>query len=189
MLSEKREVEKAKKDKQRHDDQDITTLMKGLGHMGATKKMKYVLKKSTLYQIVNEIEKWQARYDPTWILIMQMSIGDIDEGFHEQQKKLKHPEIPIVAAAKGIRDAAKAIQDGKVERRLPIWIDHLDLNPSSIPHSSVKLSTLQDGKETVLIDTMISNPVANAERTVKEVRNLAHILAEVDPSTFGLLKC
>jgi len=41
----------------------------------------------------------------------------------------------------------------------------------------------------VLIDTMISNPAANANSTTKEVRNLARILAQVDPSTFGLLKC
>lgn len=36
---------------------------------------------------------------------------------------------------------------------------------------------------------MISNPAANANNTTKEVRNLARILAEVDPLTFGLLKC
>lgn len=189
MLSEKREIEKTKKDKWKHDDRDFATAIKGLGDMRASKKAKYVIKKSALYQIVDEIEKWQARYDPTWILIMQMSIGDIDESLHEQQKKLEHQQIPLIAAAKGIRDAARAIQDEKVEDRRPIWIDYLDLRPSSIPHSSVQLSTLQDAKESVLIDTMISNPAANVKKTVKEVRNLARVLAEVDPSTFGLLKC
>lgn len=189
MLNEKKEVQKAKKAKQKPDDRDITSRMKSLGEMRASSKVKYVLERSALYQIVDEIEKWQARYDPTWILIMQLSIGDIDEGFEDQQQKLEHQQIPIVAAAKGIRDATRAIQDGNVWGRQPIWIDHLDLNPLSIPHSSAELSTLHDGEETVLIDSMIFNPAANAERTVKEVRNLAHILSQVDPSTFGLLKC
>jgi hypothetical protein len=157
--------------------------------MRASKKVRYVFKKSALYEIVDEIEKWQARYDPTWILIMQMSIGDIDEGLHEQQKKLERQQIPIILAAKGIRDAARADQDEKVTDRRPIWIDDLELKPSSIPYSSVQLSTLQDAEEMVLIDTMISNPAVNAKQTLKEVRNLARILAEVDPSTFGLLKC
>jgi hypothetical protein len=157
--------------------------------MRASKKAKYVFKKSALYQIVDEVEKWQARYDPTWILIMQMSIGDIDDGLHEQQQKVERQQIPIILAAKGIRDAARATQDDKVKDRGPIWIDDLKLKPSSIPYSSVQLSTLQDAKEMVLIDTMISNPAANAKQTLKEVRNLARILAEVDPSTFGLLKC
>jgi hypothetical protein len=189
MLSEKREDEKVKKGKWKHDDRDIATMMKGLGDMRASKKVKYVLKKNALYQIVDEIEKWQARYDPTWILIMQMSIGNIDEELHEQQKKPEREQIPIIVAAKGIRDAARVAQGEKAGNRGPIWIDHLDLKPSSIPHSSVQLSVLQDEKETVLIDTMVSNPAANPDKTTKEVRNLARILAEVDPSTFSLLKC
>ncbi|OBT41969.1 hypothetical protein VE00_06626 [Pseudogymnoascus sp. WSF 3629] len=189
MLSEKRDFGKAKDDKRNHNDWDIATVMKGLGDMRASKKVRYVIKKGALYQIVDEIEKWQARFDPTWILIMQMSVGDIDEGLHEQQQKVERQQIPIILAAKGIRDAARAAQDGRVKGRGLIWIDDLDLKPSAIPHSSVQFSTLQDAKEMVVIDTMISNPAANAKQTLKEVRNLARILAEVDPSTFGLLKC
>ena len=189
MVSEKREFEKANKPERKHNDRDLAAMMKGLGDMTAAKKAKYVFKKTALYQIVDEIEKWQARYDPTWILIMQMSAGDIDEELHEHQKKLEHKEIPIIVAAKGVRDAARAIQDEKGEDRRPIWIDHLDLASSNIPHSSVQLSNLEDTNEMVLIDTMISNPTANANKTIKEVRNLARILAEVDPSSFGLLKC
>jgi hypothetical protein len=189
LMNDKRENGKARGDKWNHNDWDIATVIKGLGDMRATKKAKYVFKKSALYQIVDEIEKWQARYDPTWILIMQMSIGDIDEGLHEQQRRVERQQIPIILAAKGIRDAARATQDKKVKDRGPIWIDDIDLKQSSIPYSSVQLSTLQDPKEMILIDTMISNPAANAKQTLKEVRNLARILAEVDPSTFGLLKC
>jgi len=47
----------------------------------------------------------------------------------------------------------------------------------------------KDTQELVLIDTMVSNPTANPNYTTKEVRNLARTLAEVDPETFGLLKC
>jgi hypothetical protein len=189
MLSEKREHEKAEKGKRKRDDRDIATMMKNLGDMRASKKAKYVVKKSALYRIVGEIEKWQARYDPTWILIMQMAIGNVDAELQEQQKKPERKQVPIIVAAKGIRDAARATQGEKVGDRGPIWIDHLDLKPSNIPHSSIQLSTLPDEKDAVLIDTMVCNPAANAERTTKEVRNLARILAEVDPSTFGLLKC
>jgi hypothetical protein len=63
------------------------------------------------------------------------------------------------------------------------------LKPTPIQHSSVEISKTDDEKDMVLIDTMISNPAANVNSTTKEVRNLARILAEVDPSTFGLLKC
>ncbi|KFY30170.1 hypothetical protein V494_08234 [Pseudogymnoascus sp. VKM F-4513 (FW-928)] len=189
LLSQKREYGNAKDGKRNHKDWDIVTAMKGLGDMRPSKKARYVLNKSAIYQIVDEIEKWQARFDPSWILVMQMAVGDIDEGLHEQQQKDERKAIPIILAAKGIRDAARASQDERIKDRGLIWIDDLDLKPSSIPHSSAQLSTLQDVQEMVVIDTMISNPAANANQTLKEVRNLARILAEVDPSTFSLLKC
>jgi hypothetical protein len=68
---------------------------------------------------------------------MQMSIGNIDEELREQQKRPDREQNPIIVAAKGIRDAARTTQGEKVGGRGPIWIDHLDLKPSSIPHSFV----------------------------------------------------
>jgi len=191
LMNEKSEHEKAKNDKWKHDGRDIATMMKGLENMRVSKKARYVSKQNALYRVVDEIEKWQARYDPTWILIMQMSIGNIDEELNKQEKKPKQDQIPIITAAKGIRDAARAIQDVKVQDQGSIWIhaDVLDLNSTYIANSSVQISTLRDEKEMVLIDTMICNPAANVNSTIKEVRNLGRILAEVDPFTFGLLKC
>lgn len=150
--------------------------------MKPLKKIKYVFKRKELYEIVQDIEKWQARYDPTWILIVQMSIGGIDEELHKEQQKPAREQIPIVIAAQGIRLAHFA----NAVCRTSIWIDDLDLNPSEIAHSPVQFSSLHDEKDAVLIDTMIGKPMG---RTAQEVRNLARILREVDPSTFGLLKC
>ncbi|KAL5330700.1 hypothetical protein ACEPPN_000219 [Leptodophora sp. 'Broadleaf-Isolate-01'] len=197
LMTEKREEEKvrAKSDpkdlKRKHDDRDITAGIKEFGGMRVNSKLKYVCKKKALLEIVQEIEKWQARYDPTWILIMQMSSKNIDDELEQQEKKPKRKQIPIIIAAKGIRDAARASQDMKVRDQGTVWIsiDDIDLIPTPIPHSSVEISQLDDEKSMVLIDTMVSNPSANVNSTTKEVRNLARILAEVDPSTFGLLKC
>ena len=189
LRSEKRENKVAKMDKRKHDDMDITIMMAGLQGMKTSKKVKYVTKKNALYEIVHEIEKWQARYDPTWILIMQMSIGSIDEELHKEQKRPEHEQIPIIVAARGIRDAARATQDEKLVGRGPIWIDQIDLSPLRILHSPVQCSTVDDEKKTILIDTMVTDPAADPDRTAQAVRNLARILSEVDPSVFGLLKC
>lgn len=182
LRSEKLGIENAKNGNRKGDDRDITTMLNGVWRMKPLKKMKYVFKKKELYEIVQDIEKWQARYDPTWILIMQMSIGDIDEELYKEQKKPACEQIPIIIAAQGIRAAHFDNAIG----RTSIWIDDLDLNPSEIAHSPVQFSSLHDEKDTVLIDTMVGEPM---ERTAQEVRNLARILREVDPSTFGLLKC
>ncbi|KAH7333199.1 hypothetical protein BKA65DRAFT_507375 [Rhexocercosporidium sp. MPI-PUGE-AT-0058] len=197
LMAEKREEQKAraKKDPKNanwnHDDRDITAVIKDFGGMRANSKLKYVHKKKALLEIIQDIERWQARYDPTWILIMQMSSKNIDEELEQQEKNPKREQIPIISAAKGIRDAVRASQEMNVPDRGTVWIsnDEIDLNPTRIPHSSVEFSLLNHEKSMVLIDTMISNTAANANSTTKEVRNLARILAEVDPSTFGLLKC
>lgn len=169
--------------------QDITVVVAGRKPLKPLQKAKYALKKNELRQAVDEIEEWQARYDPSWFLIMQRPIGDIDKGLHECQQKSKPQQIPIALAAKGIRDAVRAIQDENCKERGSIWIDHLDLIPSKVSHSSVEVSSLHDTEERVIIDTMVSTPESSAVQTLKGVRNLARILAEVDPVTFGLLKC
>lgn len=83
------------------------------------------------------------------------------------------------------KDCVEETQDQK-----SIWIeaDEIELNLQKIRNSTVHLSQGLD-KTMVLIDTMPCNPAANINKTTKEVRNLARVLAEVDPSTFDLLKC
>ncbi|KAK0111123.1 hypothetical protein ONS95_001499 [Cadophora gregata] len=122
---------------------------------------------------------------------MQMSSKNIDDELEQQERKPTREQLPIIIAAKGIRDAARATQDLKVRGQGTVWIasDEIDLTPMRIPHSSVEISPSDAENGIILIDTMISNPTANPNSTTKEVRNLARILAEVDPSTFGLLKC
>jgi hypothetical protein len=195
LMSQKKEEEQTAKQNRKHDDRDIAIVMKGLSDMGRSKKVKYASKKKALYDIVEDIEKWQARYDPSWILIMQMATGEnINEQIQDQEKKNPGTrEIPIIAAAKGIRDAARTRQDSTRDMG-SIWIeaDDIDLAPETLQYSSVLVSNVPSLKETqelVLIDTMVSNPAANTNYTIKEVRNLARTLAVVDPETFGLLKC
>ena len=122
---------------------------------------------------------------------MQLSSKNIDDELEQQEKKPKEEQIPIIVTAKGVRDAARAVQDSDSRNQGAVWIasDEIDLAPSRLPHSSAEVSPMGGVNSMVLIDTMMSNPAANANSTTKEVRNLARVLAEVDPSTFGLLKC
>lgn len=194
LLFKKRDEEKTKKGKKdnwKHTGADITTVVKSFANMKPSAKAKLTLKIDALYDILEEIEKWQARYDPSWILIMQMSIGSIDDELHREQEKAEPNQVPIIMAAKGLRDAVRANQDAKGTDRKPVWVEahQIHLNPQNIPSSTIQISDLPDEKDMVVIDTMIVNPKAHLCSTTKAVRNLARLLAEVDPSTFGLLKC
>lgn len=188
LRGEQREVEK---EIRKHDDHEIRRALKGIAEMKALKKAKYAVKKDTLYAILDDIEKWQARYDPTWILIMQMSIGTIDNQLEQEQGSQNIKHIPIIMAIKGIRSAGGISQSSNQEDLKPIWIkaDDVTLDPISIPGSMVELSALaSDEEEMVIIDTMACLPL-NIDSTTKAVGRLARKLAEVDPATYGLLKC
>jgi hypothetical protein len=194
LLSQKRDEDKSRKirkDVWKHTDADIATVVKGLTGMSRSAKAKFSLKMEALYNVLDEIEKWQARYDPGWILIMQMSIGSIDAELHREDQKAKPDQIPIIKAAKGLRNAVRENHDATDRDQKPIWIEaqQLNLNPQQVPSSTVQISNLPDEKEMIIIDNFVINPKADLVLTTKAVRNLARLLAEVDPSTFGLLRC
>jgi hypothetical protein len=194
LLSQKRDEDKNKKIKKanwKHTDADITTVVKDLAGMKPVTKAKLALKTDALHDVLDEIEKWQARYDPSWILIMQMSIGSIDDELHREEDKPEPNQVPIIMAAKGLRDALRANRGADVRGQKLIWIDphQIHLNPQNIPSSTVQISDLPDEKAMVVIDNMVSNSSADMNSTMKAVRNMARLLAEVDPSTFSLLKC
>jgi hypothetical protein len=94
LMSEQREV---KKEMRKHDDREIGTALKGFAEMKISKRVLYTVKKDALYAVIDDIEKWQARYDPTWILIMQMSIGSINNQLDQKQKSpdVKDTFFPI----------------------------------------------------------------------------------------------
>lgn len=188
LMKDKKEATKTRSEP---GDSAIASMIQDIGILKPSKKLKYVFQKSSLYQIVDDIEKWQARYDPTWFIIMRKPINVIDETLLGEQERPSNKHVPIILAAKGIRyamNATAAANDDGVHD--PIWMDQLALQPSLIPHSTVQRSALAgDSNEEVLIDTVVSHADADAGLTRNAVRHLACVLAQVDPCTFGLLKC
>lgn len=188
LMKDKKEAAKARLEP---GDSAIASIIHDFRNMKASQRLRYVFHKSSLYQIVDDIEKWQARYDPTWLFVMQRPIDVIDKTLLKEQERPSSKHIPIILAAKGIRDAVSAATvANNDEAHDPIWVDQLALQPSLIPHSTVQRSALApDSNEEVLIDIVVSHADADAGLTRTAVRNLARVLAQVDPSTFGLLKC
>jgi hypothetical protein len=169
-------------------DFDFGKMAKALGKMATRKKVRYSFKKGALEKIIEDLESWQKRFDPSWMLIIRMADDKIDQQLDQEEKKPK--QTSFIMAAKGVRDAAREsnstlVPDGSIF----ISPGVLDSEETTVPCSSVILSRLSDTKEDVLVDTMICNPIADMKRTTNDVRKLARILSKVDPSTFGLLAC
>jgi hypothetical protein len=169
-------------------DIDIAEMSKALRKMTPMKKVKYGFKKDALEKIIEDLENWQRRFDPSWMLIIRMTDEKIDQQLDQEEKKPR--KTSFIMAAKGVRDAAREststlVPDGSIF----VSSDILESEETPIPFSSALLCRLSDSKEHVLVDTMICNPITDMARTTKDVRKLARTLSKVDPTTFGLLAC
>ncbi|RFU34710.1 hypothetical protein B7463_g1635, partial [Scytalidium lignicola] len=185
ILHEKKEKEET----EQKQEFDMKTMTKALEKMASRKKVKYAFKKENLEAIRDDLENWQNRFDPSWILTMLITDSLVDEQLKQEEKKPQHTKF--IMAAKGVRDAARESisvsnpRDGGIFKPNTI----LSLNETPIPFSSALLCQLSGSEDRVLVDTMICNAIADMNRTMRDVRKLAHILSQVEPSTFGLLTC
>jgi len=168
---------------------DLQVMAKALEKMTPKKKVKYAFKKESLEAIRDDLESWQRRFDPSWMLTMLITDSLVDEQLEKEEKKPQ--KTKFILAAKGVRDAAKEptsapdTTDGGIFKSSTV----LTTNEKLIPLSSTIICRLADSEDSVLVDTMICNAIADRNRTLRDVRKLAQILSKVDPSTFGLLNC
>jgi hypothetical protein len=185
ILHEKEEKEQKKGPK----DMDLQVMAKALEKMTPRKKVKYAFKKESLEAIQDDLESWQRRFDPSWMLTMLITDSLVDKQLEKEENKPQ--KTKFIIAAKGVRDAAKEstsvsdTADGSIFKQNTV----LSTNEMPIPLSSTIRCQLSGSEDCVLVDTMICNAVADTNRTLRDVRKLAQILSKVDPSTFGLLTC
>ncbi|KAH8597416.1 hypothetical protein B0O99DRAFT_617450 [Bisporella sp. PMI_857] len=168
-------------------DQLIKSKERGIVLMSAGKKLLYAFKKDSLQVIVEDLEKWQARFDPCWMLIMRLDSRYIDDQLFKETRKPAAAQSQFILTAGEIREAARAnLADSPA-----VEATRLDNNLSNVevlPYSQV-LRAWDSRSSSVLVDRMRCVPFADIEETTKDARKLALILQKVDSKTFGLLKC
>jgi hypothetical protein len=76
--------------------------------MSTGKKILFAFKKDSLQVIVEDLEKWQARFDLCWMLIMRMESRFIDDQLSRETQKPAAAQSQFILTAGGIRDAARA---------------------------------------------------------------------------------
>lgn len=176
-------------DNEQKRDFDLKTMTKALEKMTPKNKVRYAFKKETLEAIRNDLENWQRRFDPSWMLTMLITDSLVDEQLEKEEKKPQ--QTRFIMAAKGIRDAAQEPTSASSPTDGSIFKSSTFLGDEETPiaFSSTLFCHLSGSDECVLVDTMVSNAIADTNRTLRDVRKLAQILSNVEPSTFSLLTC
>ncbi|RFU35444.1 hypothetical protein B7463_g864, partial [Scytalidium lignicola] len=102
ILHDKKKKEDEKEQKQEFD---MKTMTKALEKMTPGKKFRYAIEKGSLEAIRDDLENWQRRFDPSWMLTMLITDSLVDDQLEQEENKPQ--QTKFIMAAKGVRDAAR----------------------------------------------------------------------------------
>ncbi|KAH7370414.1 hypothetical protein BKA65DRAFT_471628 [Rhexocercosporidium sp. MPI-PUGE-AT-0058] len=168
------------------------------------RRSKYVVIKSTLDEVIKEMEDWQRRFDPSWYLTMRIHnpIVDqaLDRGLQEQTVVVRSTSsarnsrsnvtattmtMPLSTAAE-MRDALRT----QPQRPISVFLPEQAFDVVEIPYCRARAARRKGGNaKWLIVDSIRCIPSSDVLTLTKDVRNLARKLTQADPKKFGLLSC
>ncbi|RDW94235.1 uncharacterized protein DSM5745_01557 [Aspergillus mulundensis] len=149
-------------------------------------RVKYALyAKASLERIVEDLDKWQRDFDPSWFFLGRMAIPIIDQELAGKRAA----ESNAVRTLVEMRDARRINASG-TGRTGPIF---LSSRYKITQQEGICLSSASTGRnslhELLILDHVPVTHPSDVEHKTKEVRTLAKVLSSVDPELSGLLRC
>ncbi|KAK7914196.1 hypothetical protein PG985_011899 [Apiospora marii] len=169
-------------------------------------RWQYVRMKTTLNAIIHDLEAWQQRFDPSWLLLIRVNNPVVDDALQrgseaESRGAVSQPAAALasaggrgdppfrsspLASAKRLRAALRASPEQ--QRGLTMARSRLEVRP--IPYSSALMARPPiDQAEWYIVDPIPLAADSDIASTHADVRRLAHKLRQADPTAFGLLTC
>lgn len=167
----------------REDKHKHTSNSNSSSKHGDVKRWKYALIKDCLEKTVQDLDRWQNTFDPTWFLIMKIADPVIDQQLAEESTN-----SGSISTAKGLRGA---LADEPKEKP-SIFLPEEGLRSAGrheIPYSTAQLVRRPNSNKELILDPVVCDSNADVPTVTKDVRDLARRLSHTDPLTFGLLSC
>lgn len=172
------------------------------------KKFKFLFNKSDIEEVIGELEQWQRLFDPTWYLILRMGDQIVDTELSRPLSEFSGSSTLVSPNASSsslhLRPYRSLTPAQKLRSTIlekPQADIHISLSESGldwetatpIPYSTTRVIPRNGSdnkkRKTYLVDTISCTPDLDVERTRADATALAKKLAQVDPSSFGLLCC
>ncbi|KAJ5580314.1 uncharacterized protein N7459_006299 [Penicillium hispanicum] len=149
------------------------------------RRWKYALFHQKIGQTVEDLEKWQQRFNPIWYLTMTPANSLVDASLDSYRAPSVGLRDPI-SSAQALRSARNS--DTKEKVRLPEEVlDSLKLQ--QIPFCSAYLAKRPDAEKLLIVERIEPVPGSNMGDLERDIRDLAKRLIRADPLEFGLLCC
>jgi hypothetical protein len=161
------------------------------------KRLKYSIVKGSLDELVAELEAWQNRFDPTWYLIILIGKDVIDSALLGSRQKQATPSDQSISPLNNMLALRQAIKpenskrDNDARTNVSINLDVsglCDATVTTVPFSTAR-AILRKGSTKLLIAETVDSLCGNTSQVKADVENLAKKLKQVEPDTFGLLRC
>lgn len=152
------------------------------------KRVKFAaLVKGTLEDAIAQLDKWQSQLDWTWFLMARITNPIVDQQLTAQRTRTSDSALAILR----LRETIRPVPQAPVKS---IFIPASDLDDKEalpLPHSSFLLAKLFRSERNVLVDIIASRggPGVDPEMVKMGIRDIARVLSQVDPVTFGIMAC
>ncbi|TGJ80497.1 hypothetical protein E0Z10_g8266 [Xylaria hypoxylon] len=156
------------------------------------RKWKFALVKSSLDELITELEVWQQRFDPTWYLMILVSGKVLDTALVESTRstlsKSSQESNPL---SKMLAIRSTLGLDVATQSKPHVTLSHDGLKGAQefpISFTTARI-VARVGSSSLLVVERVSCPSRTASQVKTDVGNLAKKLQNVDPDSFGLLRC
>lgn len=144
-------------------------------------KVRYTVK--SLKKIVADLEQWQRRFDPSWYLITLLSASNIDETLRVEEG-VSSP-TRLIEIRKSIRDVSEQRNDSTDS----IFKSQDSVTTNYEEKLGTNTYTGEYNGHSILLDRTNYGALVPLDSMKANVRDLGRMLANVEPDSFGLLKC
>lgn len=145
-------------------------------------RLRCLLVKKGLDEIIEDLDSWQKMFDPSWFLILKASHPFIDKQLNGNDPGTS------VSNLRKVRHVLKEVPLQKVSDFLPN--DGLDYETQrNIPYTSAHYMRRIRSEKWVIVDPMFTDAETDQRLVTKDVRDLATRLSCAEASTFAILQC
>ena len=163
------------------------------------KRGKYMFVKQHLDSAINEMERWQTRFDPTWKLVLLRSTGPaVDKVLNQHDQSSGATHKPAASPLNDMSTLRRMVKDGQ-SSGVSVFLDANqigDMHIQSIPYSNIMVYQRGSSKRSYIVDTIeldLRHLSKHREKVLaKNVRSLTEKLYFLELSEslrIGMLQC
>ncbi|CEJ55006.1 hypothetical protein PMG11_01289 [Penicillium brasilianum] len=154
-------------------------------------RVRYMVSRRSIDISVDELERWQNMFDPSWYLAISRVGSQVENELSEWKQSPFEDCRVAISSAESLRSALRISSNAEVHREKVLLPEAFleTLGTLDIPLSSAQLGTREDKGQMLIIEKVQPLPGLNANDLDKNCRDLARRLIRSNPLEFGLLSC